>query len=65
MVEGIAVHNSFARVVAIHATNYLKIRNNVGYNCRGHNIFLEDGIETHNLIEGNLIVSPISGFNML
>lgn len=45
-----AVHDSNARVITIHATHYLRFINNVGYKCVGHNVFLEDGIETYNLI---------------
>ena len=56
IVEGNAVHDSFARVLTIHATHYLHVKNNVGYNCAGHNIFLEDGIETNNIIEENLMI---------
>ena len=59
-VYGNAVHDSNARVITIHATHYLRVKNNVGYKAQAHNIFLEDGIETHNLIENNLIVSARS-----
>jgi hypothetical protein len=54
---GNAVHNSFARVTTIHATSNLIYRWNVGYHAQGHNVFLEDGIETDNIIENNLMVS--------
>lgn len=64
-VKGIAVRHSNARMVALHAIHYLTVENNVGYDCMGHNIFLEDGIETHNRIINNLVISPISGSNML
>jgi len=30
-----------------------------------HNIFLEDGIETHNIIEHNLVISARKKTNML
>lgn len=64
-VDGVAVHNSFARIIAIHSVHNLKISNSVGYNNQGHNIFLEDGSETGNLVEKNLVVSPLNAFNML
>jgi hypothetical protein len=54
---GCAVHDSFARVVVLHAVQYLHVAWNVGFRASGHNIFLEDGIEQNNLIEYNLIVS--------
>lgn len=55
-VDGISVHHSYARVVAIHDSHYLRVTNVVGYKAAGHNIFLEDGIETHNVIENNLLI---------
>jgi hypothetical protein len=51
--------------LTIHATHYLRVINNVGYKCVGHNIFLEDGIETYNLIQNNLVVSTRRGESML
>lgn len=49
-VKNNAVHDAFARVVAVHAVSYLLIDGNVGYRVKSHNIFLEDGIETYNVI---------------
>ncbi|EAR87205.2 IPT/TIG domain protein (macronuclear) [Tetrahymena thermophila SB210] len=65
VVEGNAIHDSFARAVTIHATHYLHVKNNVAFNNAGHNIFLEDGIETNNLIEYNLILGTIQVWSML
>ncbi|KAL4484526.1 hypothetical protein ABPG74_019703 [Tetrahymena malaccensis] len=65
IVEGNAIHDSFARAVTIHATHYLHIKNNVAFNNAGHNIFLEDGIETNNIIEQNLILGTIQVWSML
>jgi hypothetical protein len=55
-VEGNAVHHSHARIVTIHGTHYLRVFKNVGYECLGHAIFLEDGIEQYNDIHDNLIL---------
>jgi len=52
-------------MIALHDIHYLEIKENVAFNALGHNIFLENGIETHNVIEKNLIISPRSAFNML
>lgn len=49
-VKGNAVHDSFARVITLHAVNYLHVSHNVGYRVKGHNFFIEDGVETHNVI---------------
>jgi len=64
-VRGISVHMSYARVLTIHGTHYLLVEKNVGYHVEGHNIFIEDGIETHNIIQDNLMVTSISSFVML
>lgn len=55
-VEGNSIHDSHARIITIHGVHYLRVLNNVGYRCLGHAIFLEDGIETYNVIENNLII---------
>ena len=64
-VRGNAIHDSYARMVTIHAVSFLRVQSNVGYRAMGHNIFLEDGIETNNLIENNLIISSLSASFML
>jgi hypothetical protein len=64
-VEGNAVHHSHARIVTIHGTHYLRVFNNVGYKCLGHAIFLEDGIETNNVIHDNLILGNQQAWFML
>lgn len=55
-VDGNSIHHSNARIITIHGVHYLRITNNVGYKCLGHAIFLEDGIETFNVIDSNLIL---------
>ena len=64
-VRGIAVHHSFARVLTIHGTHYLLVEKNVGYHVEGHNIFVEDGIETYNVIQDNLMMSSIVSLTLL
>lgn len=64
-VRGNAVHESFARVVTIHGVYQLTVEENVGYRVRGHNFFIEDGIETHNTIRNNLAISSLQVTNML
>ncbi|OWF49746.1 Fibrocystin-L [Mizuhopecten yessoensis] len=55
-VRGTAIHDTFNRALNIHATNNLLVENNVVYNVMGGAIFLEDGIETGNTIQNNLVV---------
>jgi 6-pyruvoyl-tetrahydropterin synthase len=64
-VRGNSVHESFARVVTIHAVHFLTVEFNVGYRVHGHNYFVEDGIETKNVIRYNLAISSLTVTNML
>lgn len=64
-IRGIAVHHSFARVLTIHGTHYLTVEKSVGFYVKGHNIFIEDGIETNNVIQDNLMMSSIMSNTML
>lgn len=64
-IEGNAVHHSLARVITIHGTHYLKIKKNVGYFVFGHNYFLEDGIESYNVLEGNLAMKTVELHSLL
>ena len=63
--KGNAVHEAFARVVAVHAVKYMLIEENVGWRVKSHNIFLEDGIETNIVIKNNLMISSLTHFGML
>ena len=64
-VIGNAVHESYARVVAIHDTHFLTVQRNVGYQVYGHQFFIEDGIESNNLIEDNLGISTIQIWTLI
>ena len=64
-VKGNAVHHSFARVLTLHAIQYLHVSYNVGYWVKGHNFFIEDGIETDNILEYNLAISSLETFLMM
>lgn len=64
-VKGNAVHHSFARILTIHGIRFLVASDNVGYRVKGHNFFIEDGIETHNTLENNLVIGSLETFNMM
>jgi len=64
-VKNNGIHVSFNRAVAIHGTRYLRIMNNVVWRAMGHNIFIEDAVETHNYIYQNLIMSAIRSMSLL
>jgi hypothetical protein len=55
-VIGASIWDSANRWLAIHATNYLIVRDNVGYKSKGHGFFLEDGTEVYNVLDRNLAV---------
>lgn len=55
-VIGASVWDSHNRWITIHATDYLLVRDCVGYQSVGHGFFLEDGTEQYNVLDRNLAV---------
>lgn len=55
-VRGCALHQTYNRAVTIHNTHHLLVERNVIYNIMGGAFFIEDGIETGNVIQYNLAV---------
>ena len=60
-VIGASIHNSHNRWLTIHGTNYLVVRDCVGYRSVGHGFFLEDGTEVQNILDRNLAVQAMDG----
>ena len=60
-VVGASFWDSGNRWLTIHGTNYLVVRDCVGYQSVGHGFFLEDGTEVHNTLDHNLAVQAFSG----
>ena len=60
-VVGAAVVDSHNRWVTIHGTQYLLVRDCVGYQSVGHGYFMEDGSEVYNLLDRNLGVQSYAG----
>lgn len=58
---GNSVWDSHNRWITIHGTDYLVVRDNVGYKSVGHGFFLEDGTEVYNLLDRNLAVGAKRG----
>jgi RNA polymerase sigma factor (sigma-70 family) len=56
-VLGASIWDSGNRWLTIHGTNYLVVRDNVGYKSKGHGFFLEDGTEVYNVLDRNLAVA--------
>ena len=49
-----AIHHTYNRAVVIHGVHYLRVQNNVAFETMGNTFFVEDGIETKNVITHNL-----------
>ncbi len=59
-VIGASIHHSGNRWITIHGTNYLVVRDCVGYRSLGHGFFLEDGTEVNNVLDRNLAVQALT-----
>jgi hypothetical protein len=60
-VIGASIWDSGNRWITIHGTNYLVVRDCVGYRSIGHGYFLEDGTEVDNILDHNLAVQACEG----
>ncbi|MGE3809442.1 MAG: G8 domain-containing protein, partial [Gemmataceae bacterium] len=60
-VIGNSIWDSHNRWLTIHGTNYLVVRDNVGYQSVGHGYFLEDGTEVFNVLDRNLACGARAG----
>jgi hypothetical protein len=60
-VVGASIWDSHNRWLTIHGTNYLVVRDCVGYKSVGHGFFLEDGTEVFNVLDRNLAVQALRG----
>jgi hypothetical protein len=60
-VLGAAIVDSHNRWVTIHGTEYLVVRDCVGFKSVGHGFFMEDGTEIYNLLDRNLGVQAYHG----
>jgi hypothetical protein len=60
-VVGASIWGSQNRWLTIHGTNYLVVRDCVGYRSIGHGYFFEDGTEVYNVLDRNLAVQAERG----
>jgi hypothetical protein len=60
-VIGASIHDSHNRWLTIHGTDYLVVRDCVGYQSVGHGFFMEDGTEVYNVLDRNLAVQSYRG----
>lgn len=64
-VRSSSVHHTYNRMIALHGVHFLRVQNNIGFENMGHALFIEDGVETRNVITGNLIANTRESFAML
>jgi hypothetical protein len=60
-VIGASIWDSDNRWITIHGSDYLVVRDCVGYQSTGHGFFLEDGTESFNVLDHNLAVQACIG----
>src|SRR5439155_1596223 len=60
-VIGASIWDSANRWITIHGTNYLVVRDCVGYKSAGHGFFFEDGTEVYNVLDRNLAIGARPG----
>ena len=60
-VVGASIWDSHNRWLTIHGTNYLVVRDCVGFKCVGHGFFMEDGTEVYNVLDRNLAIAAREG----
>ena len=60
-----SIHHTFNRAVAIHGVHYLRVQDNVAFETLGHTLFVEDGLETKNIITHNLVANTRESFALL
>lgn len=58
---GLSVWDSHNRWITVHGTQYLVVKDCVGYKSIGHGYFLEDGTEVYNIFDRNLAVQALGG----
>ncbi len=60
-VVGASIWDSHNRWLTIHGTNYLVVRDCVGYQSIGHGFFMEDGTEVFNVLDRCLAIQALRG----
>ena len=55
-IQNSSIHDTYSRCVTVHATNDVRVENNVTYNTVGHCFFLEDAVEHGDQFLHNLAI---------
>ena len=53
-VRNCSIHHAFNRAVTLHGVHFYRVQHNVAFDVLGHTFFMEDGIETNNVLHRNL-----------
>jgi hypothetical protein len=64
-IKGNSIHRTYNRAITFHGVHYLKVTENIAYDTKGHTFFIEDGIETKNLLEHNLALLTQRSWSLL
>jgi len=64
-IRNCSIHDAFNRAITIHGVHGLRAEHNVMVDNAGHNLFLEDGIETKNIIRGNIVMGTRASGGLL
>ena len=64
LIQGCAVHHTFNRITTLHQVQYAQYYDNIGYESKGHSVFVEDGVEWYNQIKRNLIFQTRPAFGL-
>ena len=64
-IRGNSIHNTYNRAVTIHGVHYLRIIRNVAFMTKGHTFFIEDAVETKNIIQENLAIRVHASWSLL
>jgi hypothetical protein len=64
-VKGVSTHQGNNRALTLHGTHYLRFEDTVTYEVKGHNVFIEDAIETNNYIKNNLVMKTKRSMSLL
>jgi len=63
--KNISVHHSWNRGTAVHGVHHLRLESNILFRVMGHSFFIEDGVEEHNVVKGNLALLTIPSNSLL
>mmetsp|Transcript_16406 Transcript_16406/g.14089 ORF Transcript_16406/g.14089 Transcript_16406/m.14089 type:complete len:115 (+) Transcript_16406:240-584(+) len=59
-IKGISIHESTKRGIHLKGSSGTLIQQNVIYNTEGIGLFLQEGSEINNVIDGNIVLNPLS-----